>query len=61
MINDESQGSIAEHLSYDGYKFIIKFAGHLAKLQVKWFIVSDTLHLCPQTCRTRQINKITSV
>ena len=50
VINDESQGSIAKHLSWDGllyYKFITQFATkrifkigeHLAKLQAKWFIL----------------------
>jgi len=47
VINDKSQGSIANHLSWGGFlhdKFIIQFPGerifkideHLAKLQAKW-------------------------
>jgi len=56
VINDESQHSIARHLSYDGllhYKFvnhcaserIFKIREHLAKLQAKWLIVSFALRL----------------
>jgi len=69
-INDESQGSIAKHLSCDGllyYTFIIHSAGeeifnigeHLAKLRAKSLTVSYTpfaLHFCPQRCRSRQIS-----
>ena len=51
VINDKSQDSTANHLSYDGllhYKFVNHCAGerifkiceHLAKLQAKWLIVS---------------------
>ena len=68
-INDESQGSIAKHLSCDGllyYTFIIHSAGekffnigeHLAKLRAKSLTVSYTpfaLHFCPQRRRSRQI------
>jgi len=74
-INDKSQRSIAEHLSYDGllyYKYIVQFAGdrifkigeHLAKLQAEWLIVSYTpfaLVVCPQRCRSHQISKMTCV
>ena len=69
VINDKSRGSIAKHLSFDGllhYKFITQFGGernfkigeHLAKLQAKSLIV---LHFCTQSCRTRQISKLTCV
>jgi len=74
-INDKSQGSIAKHLTFDGlfhYIYINESAGerifkigkHLAKLQAKWLIVSYTpfaLDVSPQSCRTRQISKITCV
>jgi len=51
VINDKSQDSTAEHLSYDGllhYKFVnhcackrnFKIRKHFAKLQAKWLIVS---------------------
>jgi len=51
VINDNSQGSTAKHLSWDGilhYKFIVQFAGerifkigeHLAELLAKCLIVS---------------------
>ena len=67
--------SIAKHLSCDGllhYIHIFESAGerifkigkHLAKLQVKWLIVSYTpfaLDVCPQKCRTRQISNTTCV
>ena len=71
-INDESQGSIAKNLSFDGlgllyYTFIIHSAGerifnigeHLAKLRAKSLTVSYTpfaLHFCAQRCRPRQIS-----
>jgi len=75
VINDKSQGSIANHLSWGGFlhdKFIIQFPGerifkideHLAKLQTKWLIVSYApfaLHFCPQRCRSCQICEITCV
>jgi len=75
VINDKSQGSIAKHLSWDGflhYKCITQFASerifkidkHLAKLQAKWLIVSYApfaLLFCPQRCRTCPTNKITCV
>jgi len=64
LINDKSQGSIANQLSCDEllyYTFIFQSAGerifkigrHLAKLRVKWLIVSCSpfaLHFCPQRC-----------
>ena len=51
VINDKSQYSTANHLSYDGllnYKFVNNCAGerifkireHLAKLQTKWLSMS---------------------
>jgi len=51
VINDKSQYSTANHLSYDGllnYKFVSNCAGertfkireHLAKLQTKWLSMS---------------------
>jgi len=62
VIYDTSQGSIAKHLSIDGflyYKFITQFVGerifkigkHLVKLQAKWLIVSYvqfSLYFCSQ-------------
>ena len=68
VINDKSQDSTAERLSFDGllqYKFITQFdcerifkiGEHLAKLQAKWLIASYApfaLDFCPQRCRTRQ-------
>ena len=64
VFNDNSQGSIAKNLRCDEllyYIFIIQSTGertyktgeHLAKLHVKWFIVSCAtfaLHFCPQRC-----------
>ena len=68
-INDESQGSIAKHLSLMSYftTFIIhsaderifKIGEHLAKLWTKSLAVSYTpfaMHFCPQRCRSRQIS-----
>ena len=62
VINDISQGTIANQLSCDEllyHTFIVQSAGerifkigrHLAKLRVKWLIVSCApfaLHFCPQ-------------
>jgi len=64
VINDKSPSSTAKHLRCDEllyYTFIIQSAGerifkigkHLAKLQVKWLIVSCApfaSHFCPQRC-----------
>jgi len=75
MMNDKSRDSTAKQLSFDKLlhcKFINQFAGerifkigeHLAQLQAKWLIVSNTpfaLDFCPQKCRTRRKSKITCV
>jgi len=64
VINDKSQGCVAKHLMNDEllyYTLIIQFASerifkigeHLAKLRVKWLIVSRApfaLQFCPQRC-----------
>jgi len=73
-IIDKLQVNIAKHLSYDGllhHKYIIQFgcerifkiSKYLAKLQVKWLIVSYTpfaFDVCPKRCRSCQISKITA-
>jgi len=44
---------------------MFKIGEHLAKLQVKWWLIVSyiqfALNVCPQRCRTRQIRKITCV
>jgi len=64
VINDKSQGSVAKHLMNDELLYytliiqsaserIFKIGEHLAKLRVKWLIVSFApfaLHFCPQRC-----------
>jgi len=75
VINDTLHASVAKHIRCDElhyYTFIIQSTGerifkideHLAKLQVKWLIVSCApfaLHFFRQRCWSRQINWITCV
>jgi len=71
VINDKSQGSIAQHLRNDElvyYTFITQYAGerifkigeHSAKLGYRQMVIvlcaPFAFHFCPQRCRSRQIS-----